>query len=214
MLSQQGQQQPYPASWSLFADGAKKPLRPLLSHKRRWVRYRRHFLLRAPLALWAQSQAAVPHCCLVSPLPRCEWALAQGCPRRGRQGSVLPKFRPTQHFPLLFRCLLGLIIIFLINFVCLPLKEIWLHLLRILRRKAVNHWLFQCICVCWYSRMTYKQGFLKDLYLRQSRKTNFHYEKTHKIWKGLGKLCCEEAEMPAWFACRSQAFLGRLFGGK
>lgn len=55
------------------------------------------------LALWAQSQAGAPCCCLLFPLPRCEWALAQACPRRGRQGIVLPKFRPTQHFPLLFR---------------------------------------------------------------------------------------------------------------
>lgn len=31
----------------------------------------------------------------VSPSPR--------CPQRGRQGSRLPKFRPTQHCPLLFR---------------------------------------------------------------------------------------------------------------
>lgn len=88
----------------------------------------------------------------VSPSPR--------CPQRGRQGSRLPKFRPTQHCPLLFRFVSLVSLFFFFHFVCHPLKEIWLNLLWNLRSKAVNHWWFPSICVCWYSRKTYKP-FLK-----------------------------------------------------
>jgi len=54
-------------------------------------------------------------------------------------GGVLPQFRPMRHFPLLVRFVSLMSLEFFFSFLLhLLLKEIWLHLLSILRSEAVK----------------------------------------------------------------------------
>jgi len=56
-----------------------------------------------------------------------------------RAGGVLPQFRPMRHFPLLVRFVSLMSLEFFFSFLLhLLLKEIWLHLLSILRSEAVK----------------------------------------------------------------------------
>lgn len=78
------------------------------------------------------SLGTKPGCCsplLLGVSPAQMWVSpSPGCPRRGRQGSMLPKFRPTQHFPLLFRfvSLVSLYFLFSILFVILWRRYGWI----------------------------------------------------------------------------------------
>lgn len=114
-------------------------------------------------------------------------------------------------------CLLDLIRIFLFLFVYVFIwKRYGCTCYRYSEAKRLtSDYSNACVCVGipeW--QKVYKQAFFKGSYLRQGRKTIFHSRKTHEIWKSWGKLCREEAEVPAWFACTSPAPLGGLLRGK
>lgn len=117
------------------------------------MRYHRRFPLRARLALWAQSQAAVPHRCLAAPLPRCERAGARGQQGRGKKGGVLLKFRPTQHFPLLVRFVSSISLEFFFSFLFMSsfegvaLDTVALVINTQRQKQSTSDYSNACVCV-------------------------------------------------------------------